>query len=73
MAETAEATARTGPVAFVGEVQDEVRKVTWPDWPQLKNATLVIIVFMLLVAAIIFGIDTIVNLVLNMVRGVFGA
>ena len=50
---------------FVGEVSDEMKKVTWPDWPQLKSATLVIIVFVLIVAAIIWGMDQIVNLVIG--------
>ena len=50
---------------FVGEVTDEMKKVTWPDWPQLKNATLVIIVFVLIVAAIIWGMDQIVNLIIG--------
>jgi preprotein translocase subunit SecE len=72
MADATEATGRTGPVEFVGEVQDEIRKVTWPDWPQLQNATGVILVFMVIVASLIFGIDTAVNLLLNLIRGVFG-
>jgi preprotein translocase subunit SecE len=50
---------------FVGEVSDEMKKVTWPDWPQLKNATLVIIVFVLIVAAIIWGMDQIVNIIIG--------
>ncbi len=72
MADATEATERTGPVEFLGEVQDEIRKVTWPDWPQLQNATGVILVFMVIVASLIFGIDTVVNVLLNLVRGVFG-
>ena len=72
MADATEATGRTSPVEFVGEVQDEVRKVTWPDWPQLQNATLVILVFMVIVASLIFGIDTAVNVVLGFVRSIFG-
>ena len=55
---------------FVGEVVDELKKVTWPDWPQLKNATLVIIVFILIVSAIIWGMDQIVNLIIGP-RGLF--
>ena len=36
---------------------DELKKVTWPDWPQLKNSTLVILVFCVIVAAIIALMD----------------
>lgn len=47
---------------FTTEVLDELKKVTWPDFPQLKNATLVIIVFVFAVSLIIFTMDKIVNL-----------
>ena len=55
--------ART--VEFTGEVKEELKKVTWPDWPQLKNATFVIIVFIIIVSAIIWGMDLIVNLLIG--------
>ncbi len=42
---------------FVGEVRAEVKKVTWPDRQQLKNATLVIIGFVLVMALIIGVMD----------------
>ncbi len=45
--------------AFVGEVNGEVRKVTWPDRQQLKNATGVIILFVVVVAIIIGLMDVI--------------
>ncbi len=55
---------------FSAEVVEEVKKVTWPDWAQLKNATAVILVFILIVSFIIwlmdavtrFSLDTILNL-----------
>jgi len=43
--------------AFGTETIEELKKVTWPDWPQLKNATFVIIVFVLIVALIIWVMD----------------
>jgi len=54
--ERAKVVAR-GTVAFVGEVQAEVKKVTWPDRQQLKNATLVIIGFVLVMALVIGLMD----------------
>jgi len=48
--------ARTA-VALVGEVKGEVQKVTWPDRQQLKNATLVILAFVALVALLIGVLD----------------
>ena len=46
-------------VGFASEVNDEIRKVTWPDRQQLKNATGVIILFVVVVAIIIGAMDVI--------------
>ena len=56
---------------FVNEVVDELKKVTWPDWPQLKNATFVILVFVMIVAAIIWVMDLGVRGVLGVIMDVF--
>ena len=56
---------------FTLEVVDELKKVTWPDWPQLKNSTFVIIVFVIIVAAIIFVMDLVVRNVLELIINVF--
>lgn len=57
---------------FVGDVQTEMEKVTWPDWPQLKNSTYVIIVFVAVVALLIFGMDFLVNNALEVLRSILG-
>jgi preprotein translocase subunit SecE len=57
---------------FVGDVQTEMQKVTWPDWPQLKNSTFVILVFVVVVALIIFGMDLVVNNALQLLRSALG-
>jgi preprotein translocase subunit SecE len=44
---------------FTLEVTEELKKVTWPDWPQLKNATLVILVFCAIVALVIKIMDVV--------------
>jgi preprotein translocase subunit SecE len=44
-------------VAFYHEVMYEMRKVTWPDRAQLRQATLTIIVFVLFIAAVIGLLD----------------
>jgi preprotein translocase subunit SecE len=56
---------------FVGEVVEELKKVTWPDFPQLKNATLVIIVFVIIVAIIIWLMDMSVRGIINFIMGLF--
>ena len=50
---------------FTNEVTEELKKVTWPDWPQLKNATLVILVFILIVSAIIWVMDQVVKFLIG--------
>ena len=56
---------------FVMETVDELKKVTWPDFPQLKNATLVIIVFVIIVALIIWMMDLSVRGILNVIMDTF--
>jgi preprotein translocase subunit SecE len=56
---------------FTLEVVDELKKVTWPDWPQLRNSTFVIIVFVILVSIIIFVMDLVVRNVLELIINIF--
>mgnify|MGYP002864875239 FL=1 len=58
---------------FIEESVDELRKVTWPDYPQLKNATLVVLFFVFMVSAIIWLMDVSVRTVINSIMGIFGA
>jgi len=58
---------------FTTEVVDEIKKVTWPDWPQLKNSTLVVIVFVVIVSLIIFLMDFVVRNVLGFIINLFTA
>jgi preprotein translocase subunit SecE len=58
---------------YTQQVADEIRKVTWPDWPQLKNSTLVVIVFVVIVSLIIFVMDLIVRGVLGFIINLFSA
>jgi preprotein translocase SecE subunit len=52
-------------------VAEQVRKVTWPDWDQLKSSTGVIVVFVLAVALIIFGMDYVINHALRLITSLF--
>jgi preprotein translocase subunit SecE len=51
-------------VQFYHEVQDEMRKVTWPDRSQLKDTTIKIIIFVLFLGAVIGAIDLVLQLIL---------
>jgi preprotein translocase subunit SecE len=55
-------------------VRAEMRKVTWPDRQQLRQATVAIIVFVLLLGLVIWGMDVILQLVLvTGIPSLFGA
>ncbi len=58
---------------FVEESWAELLKVTWPDYEQLKSATLVIIVFVILISAVIWGMDIVVRSLVRLIMGTFGA
>ena len=58
---------------FLQESWGELRKVTWPDYGQLKNATLVVLVFVILISAIIWLMDVTVRTIITWIMGVFGA
>jgi preprotein translocase subunit SecE len=50
-------------VDFLRDVRGEVRKVTWPTWPELKKATGVIIVFVITLGVLIGLMDSFLQLV----------
>lgn len=56
---------------FTLEVNEELKKVTWPDVAQLKSATIVIIIFVLIVSAIIWVMDLGVRQVLQVIMSIF--
>jgi preprotein translocase subunit SecE len=56
---------------FTDETVDEMKKVTWPDLPQLRNSTFVVLVFVIIVSAIIWGMDVAVRLVLRAILNIF--
>ena len=58
---------------FVEECWDEMGKVTWPDYDQLRSATLVVIAFVFLISAIIWIMDMASRTVIELIMGVFGA
>ncbi len=58
---------------FIEECWDELSKVTWPDQAQLKSATMVVIVFVILISAIIWLMDILSRWLIGIIMGAFGA
>jgi preprotein translocase SecE subunit len=60
-----------GLVTFVRESFHEIRhKTTWPDFPQVRQASIAIIIFVLLIGLVISILDTALGLIL--IRGIQG-
>jgi preprotein translocase subunit SecE len=49
---------RVGPAQYLGEVRDEMRKVAWPKWPEVRRFSIVVLVTVLLYTAFVFGLDS---------------
>jgi len=58
---------------FLEECWAELLKVTWPDADQLRSATIVVIIFTIIISAIIWGMDLIASWLIRTVMGLFGA
>lgn len=58
---------------FLSTVPVEMKRVTWPDWDQLRNATGVIIVFVLIVAGIIGLMDLVFRQIVDLIIRQLGA
>jgi preprotein translocase subunit SecE len=51
-------------VTFYNDVVAEMRKVTWPERVQVRQATIAIIIFVLLIGLVIFFLDLVLQGVL---------
>lgn len=58
---------------FVEESWIELQKVTWPDWEQLRSATIVVIIFTILVSLVIWIMDAFSSWLVGLIMGIFGA
>jgi preprotein translocase subunit SecE len=49
---------RVGPVQYLHEVRDEMRKVAWPKWPEVRRFSIIVGVTVLFYTAYIGGLDS---------------
>ncbi|MDH4211172.1 MAG: preprotein translocase subunit SecE [candidate division WOR-3 bacterium] len=52
---------------YLKNVYYEMRKVTWPTRSEITNSTIVVVVISLIVAVIIFALDTVFTTVLGLI------
>jgi preprotein translocase subunit SecE len=58
---------------FLEECWTELLKVTWPDWDQLRSATLVVILFTIAISLVIWLLDSVASWGISTIMGLFGA
>ena len=49
---------RIGPRKYLDEVRGELRQVAWPNRQEVINSTIVVLITVVLMTALIFGLDT---------------
>ena len=58
---------------FLSEVQNEVKRVTWPSWKEVQATTFVVILTSVFFGLYLFGIDQVLNTVVAYIFRAFGA
>ena len=58
---------------FLEECWTELQKVTGPDADQLRSATIVVIIFTMVISLIIWLMDAAASWVIRLIMGFFGA
>lgn len=48
---------RTGPVKYLREVREEMRKVAWPKWPEIRRYSIIVLITVVVVTAYVGGLD----------------
>ena len=61
----------TGVKDYIGELQLEMRRVTWPSWKQVRATTGVVILAVFAFAAYFYVVDTIVGRMIGKVFETF--
>ncbi len=49
---------RVGPFQYIREVRDEMRKVAWPKWPEVRRYSIIVLVTVVIVTAFVGGLDS---------------
>lgn len=50
---------RTGPVQYIREVRDEMRKVAWPRWPEVRRYSVIVLITVVVITAFVGGLDAV--------------
>ena len=50
---------RIGPVTYMREVNDEMKKVAWPKWPEVRRYSIIVLVTVVVFTAYIGALDAV--------------
>ncbi len=56
---------RVGPAQYLREVRDEMRKVAWPKWPEVRRFSIIVLATVILYTAYVGGLDALFGVVSN--------
>jgi preprotein translocase subunit SecE len=58
--------------AYIQDSYNElVNKVSWPTWGELQSSALVVLIASLLIGLLIFGMDTVFQMIMNLLYSTF--
>ena len=49
---------RVTPLQYLREVRDEMRKVAWPKWPEIRRFSIIVLITVVLYTGYVFGLDS---------------
>jgi preprotein translocase subunit SecE len=61
---------RVGPFTFIGQVRSEARKVTWTSFPELRAASIMVIIMVLVAALFFYATDSVVKVIVWLLTGI---
>jgi preprotein translocase subunit SecE len=62
--------AQNGVQLFFRETTGELRKVSWPTWPEARRLTILVLIVMVLMGAYLFFVDHAAGWFLNLLLGI---
>ena len=50
---------RVSPLQYIREVRDEMRKVAWPRWPEVRRYAIIVLITVVVITAFVGGLDAV--------------
>jgi preprotein translocase subunit SecE len=56
---------------FKDTTDELLNKVSWPSWSELQASAIIVMIASLIIAGLVFGMDTVFQFVMNLFYGLF--